>query len=61
MSFSRVCKSELARLEIDRECCERAELAAFIHMNGSLGIKGDVTLQLTTENPAIARRIFSNV
>ncbi|ACB85588.1 DNA-binding protein WhiA [Natranaerobius thermophilus] len=58
MSFAKSCKNELSRIEINRECCERAELAAFIHMNGSLTIKGDVTLHLTTENPAIARRIF---
>ncbi|OWZ83798.1 DNA-binding protein WhiA [Natranaerobius trueperi] len=59
MSFAKSCKNELARLEIKKHCCERSELAAFVHMNGSLTLTDDVTLQLSTENPAIARRIYS--
>ncbi len=59
LSYAKSCKNELARLETEQTCCERAELAAFIHMSGTLSLQSDVSLQLNTENPAIARRIFS--
>ncbi len=58
MSFAKTCKNELARLPIDQDCCMRSELAAFTHMNGSLNLSKEVHLSLTTENPAIARKMF---
>lgn len=63
MSFSAVTKNELARLISDRSCCRLAELAALIKMNGSIQISGrqQVGLNITTENAAVARKIFSLV
>lgn len=61
MSFSSVTKNELSRIEIDRDCCALAELAALVRMNGTVQITGmqNINLKFTTENAAIARRIFS--
>lgn len=61
MSFSSKTKNELSRLEIRNNCCAIAELAALIHMNGSLQIngRGGLGLKFLTENAAIARRIFT--
>jgi cell division protein WhiA len=53
-------KNELARRELGRECCQEAELAAFIRLSGNIQISGKrLTLNVVTSNPAIARRIFS--
>lgn len=61
MSFSYRTKNELSRLPIENNCCAKAELAALVRMNGSIQIRGNqkVNLQFSTENAAIARRIFS--
>lgn len=61
MSFSSVTKNELSRLEIENDCCLLAELAALVRMNGSVQITGmqNINIRFTTENAAIARRIFS--
>jgi hypothetical protein len=61
MSFSSVTKNELSRIEIDKDCCALAELAALVRMNGTVQITGmqNINLKFTTENAAIARRIFS--
>lgn len=61
MSFSSVTKNELSRIETENNCCALAELAALIRMSGSVQISGlgRVSLKFTTENAAIARRIFS--
>ncbi|WP_409226950.1 DNA-binding protein WhiA [Gudongella sp. SC589] len=61
MSFSSITKNELSRIEIDKECCALAELAALVRMNGTVQITGmqNINLKFTTENAAIARRIFS--
>ncbi len=61
MSFSTSAKNELSRLEIQNKCCARAELAALVRMSGSISIKGqnNINLKFSTENAAIARRIFS--
>jgi len=41
-------------------CCNRAELSALIRMNGTLSIaEGRAALEISTENAAIARRIFT--
>lgn len=59
MSFAAQTKKELTLIEAD-ECCSRAELSALIRMNGSIQItNGRIVLDISTENAAIARRIFS--
>src|SRR5699024_10496004 len=59
MSFASEIKKELTAMEID-DCCKYAELAALIRMNGSISIaRGKYTLDVQTENAAIARRIYS--
>lgn len=60
-SFSSITKNELSRIELDGYDCSLAELAALIRMNGSIHINGSrkVSLKFSTENAAIARRIFS--
>lgn len=59
MSFSSETKQELC-LIADKPCCKKAELAAFIHGIGTLRIgRGGQSVWMTTEVPAVARRIFS--
>ncbi|QKS73306.1 DNA-binding protein WhiA [Paenalkalicoccus suaedae] len=59
MSFASMTKKELTQLEID-PCCSKAELAALIRMNGSVSLRNmQMTLDIQTENAAIARRIYS--
>ena len=59
MSFSSETKQELCRIN-DNPRCQMAELAAFIHGIGTLRIgRGGQSVWMTTEVPAIARRIFS--
>lgn len=59
MSFSSDTKQELCQIA-DKPCCKRAELAAFIHGIGTLRIqRGGQSMVMTTESPAVARRIFS--
>lgn len=61
MSFSSITKNELSRIPVEDKCCEIAELAALVRMNGLIQIsgKGKISLRFSTENAAIARRIFS--
>ncbi|SHF38289.1 MULTISPECIES: DNA-binding protein WhiA [Caloramator] len=61
MSFSSVAKSELCRIQDEKSCCQLAELSAIMKMSGTIQINGKngLGLRVTTENPAIARRIFS--
>ncbi|WP_274366095.1 DNA-binding protein WhiA [Paenibacillus thermotolerans] len=59
MSFAAQTKKELTMIETD-DCCAKAELSALIRMNGSVQISsGRMVLDISTENAAIARRIFS--
>ncbi|MFC4775702.1 DNA-binding protein WhiA [Paenibacillus sp. GCM10023252] len=61
MSFAAQTKKELTMVEADA-CCERAELSALIRMNGSINLSSrKVILDISTENAAIARRIYSLV
>lgn len=54
-------KKELTLIEAD-SCCELAELSALIRMNGSVSLSSrKVILDISTENAAIARRIYSLV
>ncbi|WP_096202479.1 DNA-binding protein WhiA [Bacillus sp. FJAT-45350] len=58
MSFAAKTKKELTQTEVN-DCCAKAELAALIRMNGSLSFgNGKLGLDITTENAAIARRIY---
>jgi len=61
MSFSSNTKNELSRIPIVDNRCAMSELAALVRMNGTIQISGKrkIRLKFTTENAAIARRIFS--
>ncbi|NMA51706.1 MAG: DNA-binding protein WhiA, partial [Peptococcaceae bacterium] len=63
MSFSAVAKDELARVAGQHSCCSMAELAALVKMDGSIQISGarQLSLNIVTENIAVARKIFSLV
>jgi len=63
LSFSAATKNELARVFGRQSCCRVAELAALIKMDGSIQISGGqlVSLNIVTENAAVARKIFSMV
>ncbi|EST55467.1 sporulation regulator WhiA [Brevibacillus panacihumi W25] len=59
MSFAAHTKKELTMQEAG-DCCSKAELSALIRMNGSLQFgSGRLILDVTTENAAIARRIYT--
>lgn len=59
MSFAAQTKKELTLIEAE-PCCEIAELSALIRMNGSVQVSSrKVILDISTENAAIARRIYS--
>lgn len=58
-SYASDVKKELTSLPVHPEHA-KAELAAFLRMNGTLGLHDhQFNLDIVTENPAIARRIFS--
>jgi conserved hypothetical protein len=59
MSFAQETKRELTQLETP-PCCKKAELAAMVRMNGTVQFgQGRFILDVSTENAAIARRIFT--
>ena len=59
VSYASNVKKELTSLPVHPEHA-KAELAAFLRMNGVLSLHDhQFSLDITTENPAIARRIFS--
>lgn len=58
MSFTSEVKKELTLLEV-HPVHARAEVAAFIRLNGSLKLGGDFSLSIQTENAGTARRIYS--
>lgn len=58
MSFAAQTKKELTLIEAPA-CCEKAELSALVRMNGTVQLsKQRVYLDISTENAAIARRIY---
>ncbi|MBC7087596.1 MAG: DNA-binding protein WhiA [Tissierellales bacterium] len=61
MSFSSEVKNEISHLPIENDCCALAELSSLIRMSGSIKYSGDhsISIIFSTENAAIARRIFS--
>ncbi|MBO1914379.1 DNA-binding protein WhiA, partial [Microvirga sp. 3-52] len=59
MSFASRTKKELTQIE-GEDCCTRSEVAAFIRMNGSVSFSNkSLSLDVQTENAAIARRLYS--
>ncbi|WP_246942589.1 DNA-binding protein WhiA [Bacillus pinisoli] len=59
MSFASETKKELTNLQV-KDCCGKAELAALIRMNGSISFSNkQLSLDVQTENAAIARRIYT--
>lgn len=59
MSFASEIKKELTSIETEA-CCVYPEIAALIRMNGAISIAKDrFTLDIQTENAAIARRIYT--
>lgn len=59
MSFASDTKKELTMLEVN-DCCAKSELAALIRMNGVISLSSEkASLNVSTENAAIARRIYS--
>lgn len=60
MSFSNETKNELARIIPPKECCQLAELGAIVRSDGVIQLNsgGRISLNLSTENPAIARKTF---
>lgn len=61
MSFASEIKKELTAIKLN-ECCTYAELAALIRMNGVISFsqaKYKYTLDVQSENAAIARRIYT--
>jgi len=60
MSFSQKTKNELARIIPKDKCCQLAELAALIRMDGSIHISADhhMSLGIETQNAAVARKMY---
>ncbi|MDD4400439.1 MAG: DNA-binding protein WhiA [Desulfitobacteriaceae bacterium] len=60
MSFSGVTKEELARLSEPKTCCDLAELAALVRMDGTLQIEANqqYILNVVTESAPVARKVF---
>lgn len=61
MSFSNRVKEELAREVPDRLCCQRAEMAALIHVSGQVDQweTDQFILTVQTDQAASARKIFT--
>ncbi len=59
MSFSSDVKNELCRVETEKKCCARAELAGIISFCGTYLLNRlGASLTVKTENAAVARRVF---
>ena len=59
MSFSNDVKNELARLEMTKKCCQKAELLGLLKMSGALVLSGlNLGIHFSTENAALARRVL---
>jgi len=60
MSFAEKTKNELARIISKDWCCQMAELAGLVRMDGTILISSNnrIGLELTTENAAVARKIL---
>ena len=59
MSYSSDVKNELARLEGQKPCCEKAELLGVLRLSGALVLRGkNIGIHFSTENAALARRVL---
>ncbi|MDR1776002.1 MAG: DNA-binding protein WhiA [Actinomycetes bacterium] len=59
MSFTGEVREELSRLEQKRDCCNRAELAALIRLQGTLTVLDRrCRVEISTESAQIARRVI---
>jgi DNA-binding protein WhiA len=60
-SFASDVKNEIARIPVDRSCCQTAELAALLRMGAALtlGAQRTMGLEFATENAAVARKVLS--
>lgn len=59
MSFSSDVKNELARLEGQKACCEKAELLGVLRMSGAVILRGkNIGIHFSTENAALARWVL---
>lgn len=62
MSFATEVKAELLRVESDKYCCMRSQLAAVLRMSGDFVIKeGRAGINFNTENAALARQVLKTV
>lgn len=63
MSFSLNTKNELARIMTPKACCQMAEMAALIKMDGLIQISGQhrISLHVVTETAAVARKVFTYI
>lgn len=61
MSFSQTAKNEICRISGEENCCHIAELSALIKTSGTISLNGqhNIGFRVTTESPAIARRVYS--
>ena len=61
MSFSSVAKNEICRMAPEKNCCSIAELSGIMRFSGTININGKqgLSFKISTENPAIARRVFT--
>lgn len=61
MSFSSTVKNEICHQPIGNACCILAELSALVRTTGLISLKGNnqISLDFSTENAALARRIYS--
>lgn len=61
MSYSIDTKNELARIVAAKTCCQLAELAAIVKMDGIMQLSGkhEISLNIMTENAAVARKVFT--
>lgn len=61
MSFSVEVKRELTTTPMD-ECCQRAELSAFLHINSNLVISNrQMQIKIEIQNATIAKHLFSQL
>jgi cell division protein WhiA len=58
VSFTAEVKDELSRIELKRQCCLKAELAALVRIEGTLHITGKerYRLEIATETAPVARK-----
>ena len=61
MSFSSTVKNEICHQPIEKSCCILSELSALTRTTGLISLKGNkqISLDFSTENAALARRIYS--